>query len=167
MNLTLRMPQPDDYAVIADWVPDAKACVRWAGPLVPFPFAAAELQQLLTVSNASSYCLVAPGTSPFGFGQHFVVEQGSVHLGRIIVSPTARGKGIGRELCRQLIAQAIEVTAAGAVTLWVYRDNTAAIHLYSSLGFIPVESRSTEEALFMERRTNPSSFKRTGLRLAD
>ena len=78
MNLTLRMPQPDDYAAIATWVSDANACIRWAGPLVPFPFAVAELQQLLTVSNGESYCLVAPGTSPFGFGQHFIVESNGV-----------------------------------------------------------------------------------------
>ena len=165
MNLTLRMPQPDDYVAIAAWVPDAKACIRWAGPLVPFPVAAAELRHLLTVPNGESYCLVAPGSSPFGFGQHFVVEQGSVHLGRIIVCPTARGKGIGRELCRQLMSRALKATAAGAITLRVYRDNPAALHLYSSLGFIPVESRSTEEVLFMEQRANPS-FKRTGLRPA-
>jgi [ribosomal protein S18]-alanine N-acetyltransferase len=156
MTTTLRNPQPDDYLVIASWVPDAQACIRWAGPLVPFPFAAAELQRLLTVSNGESYCLADSGAEPCGFGQHFVVEDGAVHLGRIIVSPAARGKGLGRELCQQLIARAVQATGATAVTLRVYRDNAAALHLYSSLGFMPVAAKSSEEVLFMAHRANPS-----------
>ncbi len=154
MNATLRTPQPVDYSAIASWIPDAKACIRWAGPLVPFPFTTAELETLLSVARGESYCLAKAGNAPYGFGQHFVVEQGLVHLGRIIVSPAARGKGLGRELCRQLIARAIQATGASAVTLRVYRDNPTALHLYSGLGFIPVELRSTEEVLFMELRAN-------------
>jgi [ribosomal protein S18]-alanine N-acetyltransferase len=149
VNAMLRTPQPDDYAVIASWVPDAHACIRWAGPRVPFPFAAAELQQLLSVAQGESHCLGEAGAAPFGFGQHFVVEPGAVHLGRIIVSPAARGKGLGRELCRQLISRALQATGAGTVTLRVYRDNPAALRLYVSLGFVPVEPRSTEDVLFM------------------
>jgi [ribosomal protein S18]-alanine N-acetyltransferase len=152
---TLRTPQPDDYAAVASWIPDAKACIRWAGPLVPFPFTAAELPQLLAVSESESYCLVTSDEVPCGFGQHFIVEQGEVHLGRIIVSSAARGKGLGRELCRRLMSRAIQATAANTVTLRVYRDNLAALHLYSSLGFMPVESRSDEEVLFMAQRSKP------------
>lgn len=157
MNTALRTPLPVDYLAIASWIPDAKACIRWAGPLLSFPFAAAELEARLSVARGESYCLAEGGNTPYGFGQHFVVEQGLVHLGRIIVSPAVRGKGLGRELCRQLIARATQATGASAVTLRVYRDNPTALHLYLGLGFIPVELRSTEDVLFMELRTSGSA----------
>lgn len=124
---------------------------------MPFPFAAVELHRLLTIPNGESYCLLDSGSEPWGFGQHFVVEDGAVHLGRIIVAPAARGKGLGRELCRQLIARAIQATAANTVTLRVYRENAAALHWYASLGFVPVEPRSSEEVLFMAHGPRTSS----------
>jgi [ribosomal protein S18]-alanine N-acetyltransferase len=154
VHATLRTPRPADYLAIASWVPDAAACIRWAGPRVLFPFAAAELPTLLSVAGGESLCLAETELAACGFGQYWVVNQGAVHLGRIIVSPASRGKGLGRELCRRLISRAIQATGAGAVTLRVYRDNPTALHLYSRLGFAPVEPESTEEVLFMEMRVN-------------
>jgi ribosomal protein S18 acetylase RimI-like enzyme len=103
-----------------------------------------------------SYCLASSDSPPCGFGQHWVETDGCVHLGRIIVAPIARGQGVGRELCRQLIARAIQVTGAAIVTLRVYRDNPKALGLYLSLGFSPIESESDLEVLFMSRQANPS-----------
>lgn len=52
----------------------------------------------------------------------------------VAVTPDARGRGVGRALLEQVIADA---TAAGAsaVSLEVRADNAAARHLYASLGF--------------------------------
>jgi ribosomal protein S18 acetylase RimI-like enzyme len=148
MKPTLRSLQPTDYEAIASWVPDSAACLRWAGPRLAFPFSAADLPALLTVSNGESYCFVE-GAIPLGFGQHWVLTPGAVHLGRIILSPAVRGKGLGRVLCEQLAAKAIQSTHATSVTLRVYRDNTAAVALYTSLGFTPVESECGQDVLFM------------------
>jgi ribosomal protein S18 acetylase RimI-like enzyme len=149
VSIALRPTLPSDYTEIASWISDADACMRWAGPRVPFPFSYGELATLLAVAGGESYCLFDGGASACGFGQHWVLTPGSVHLGRIIVSPALRGRGFGRQLCQHLIARAIEATGATAVTLRVYRDNPAAIALYSSLGFVPVEVESAEEVLFM------------------
>ena len=97
---------------------------------------------------------------PYGFGQHFASQPSAVHLGRIIVSPAARGHGFGRQLCQKLIEQAFQTTGANAVTLRVYRDNPTALALYSSLGFSPVEAESTAEVFFMKMQAN-SSIERT------
>jgi ribosomal protein S18 acetylase RimI-like enzyme len=140
--------QPADYDAIASWIPDAAACLRWAGPRLRFPFSAAELPALLTVAGGESYCLF-DGTETCGFGQHWVLTPGAVHLGRIILSPSTRGKGLGRVLCRQLATKAVQSTGAHTVTLRVYRDNAAALALYASLGFTPVESDSDGDVLFM------------------
>jgi len=154
LKATLRTPTPADYALITSWVPDAAACLRWAGPRVPFPFASDELPTLLSATDGKSYCLAVGEGVPYGFGQHFASQPSAVHLGRIIVSPTARGHGFGRLLCQELIVQAFQATGANAVTLRVYRDNPTALALYSSLGFSPIEAESTAEVLFMKMQAN-------------
>lgn len=156
MNATLRLPEHTDYEAIATWIADAASCARWAGPNIKYPFSPAELQNMLEavneVAGGASYCLadaaISPGT-PLGFAQHWVITPGAVHLGRIIISPLARGKELGRTFCRLLMAQAIEATGAGAVTLRVYRDNSPALALYARLGFSAVESASSADILFM------------------
>ncbi|WP_326533816.1 GNAT family N-acetyltransferase [Pseudorhodoferax sp.] len=165
MNASLRSPSASDYAVIASWIPDAAAGLRWAGPRLPFPFSASALPELLAVPGGgeASYSLINEAENPCGFGQHWVLQPGAVHLGRIIVAPSARGRGIGRALCHQLIAAALHATGATAVTLRVYKDNTVAVRLYASLGFVEVASESTDEVLFMRMMVNPS-VKGTGLR---
>lgn len=160
MNTTLRPPQATDYEALASWIPDATACLRWAGPLIPFPLAATSLPGYLAVPNGTSYVLADGSGMPSAFGQHWVNTPGAVHLGRIIVSPAARGTGLGRSLCQQLIAEAIRTTRAASITLRVYRDNFAALSLYSSLGFVPEEANSDNEVLFM-RASAPASSDRT------
>jgi ribosomal protein S18 acetylase RimI-like enzyme len=154
MNATLRTPTAADYEVIASWVPDAKACERWAGPQLRYPFIAAELPRLLAMPDASSFCLREGDDTPIGFGQFWVKAPGFVHLGRIIVSPHERGRGLGRQLCELLVAKAARLTKAKTITLRVYKDNASAIAIYSSLGFMVVESQSTEEAWAMEAKTD-------------
>ncbi len=149
MKAALRPPDQADYDAIATWIKDADSCARWAGPLVPFPFPAGKLPELLSVTDGSSYCLSNSDGSCIGFGQFWVVKQGAVHLGRIIISPDVRGTGAGRLLCEKLMTKAVKATGATTVTLRVYRDNTAALSLYSSLGFSVVESESTGDLLFM------------------
>jgi [ribosomal protein S18]-alanine N-acetyltransferase len=149
VNVALRSARPADYEAIAAWIPDAEACLRWAGPRVAFPFSAAQLPHLLSVDGCASYCWSDGGSAACGFGQHWPHESGAVHLGRIIVSPALRGRGLGRELCRQLCARAIESAGASTVTLNVYRDNAVAVALYRSLGFAPIEARSSPEAFLM------------------
>jgi ribosomal protein S18 acetylase RimI-like enzyme len=158
MNATLRSPILADYETIASWVSDAEACLRWAGPQLAFPFFASELPRLLSAVGGQSYCLADETAAPYGFGQHWVIAPGAVHLGRIIVSPELRGNGLGRTLCQQLIAKAIQSTKANVITLRVFRDNHMAIALYSSLGFGFIEDESNERTFFMKMGANPAGY---------
>jgi ribosomal protein S18 acetylase RimI-like enzyme len=125
---------------------------------LPFPFSASDLPALLAVPSGgeSSYILIDESGIPYGFGQHWVLQPGAVHLGRIIVSPGARGRGLGRVLCLQLISEGLRATSATAVTLRVYRDNLVAVGLYERLGFVEVDEESTDDVLFMKMPANPS-----------
>lgn len=154
MEVILRIPQKTDYEAIASWIVDEKDCARWAGPLMPYPFVPEKLPELLEMDGCSSYCLSDSNNKCIGFGQFWVAEQEVAHIGRIIISPKARGIGAGRLLCEQLIDKAVRSTNAAYITLRVYRDNNAARSLYSSLGFFVVESESTGDLLFMRAVTN-------------
>lgn len=161
MEAILRPAEIGDYNAIASWVDDAEACARWAGPAVPFPFLAEELPDILSVTGGKSYCLAGSDGECIGFGQFWTVTQGAVHIGRIIISPSARGSGAGRVLCEKLIDRALRSTDSSVVTLRVYRTNSAALSLYSGLGFTVVEMESTSELLFM--KAEASSLRERGI----
>jgi len=156
---TLREPRPTDYEALATWVQDARACQRWAGPRVVFPFTAAQLPQQLDVAGGQSWFLDEGSGQPSGFGQHWPTQTpGAVHLGRVIIAPESRGWGLGIVLCRLLATQAVRASGAREVTLRVYRDNAAALSTYRGLGFEAVEAASDTEVLFM--RAAASGFVR-------
>ncbi|HJW55363.1 MAG TPA: GNAT family N-acetyltransferase [Burkholderiaceae bacterium] len=156
MNTLLRIPVASDYDTIASWIPDSISCARWAGPHFRFPFVSQELPELLAVPNSCSFSMAQGNGVLLGFGQFWRRDERSVHLGRIIVSPHERGRGYGKTLCNLLIAEALNATNAGTITLRVYRDNAPAFSIYSNLGFLIVESESNEEVFAMEARANPA-----------
>lgn len=149
----LRTLNNSDFETIASWIPDAAAARRWAGPLICFPFLAEDLPAALAIPGCetTSYCLIDDKQTPLGFGQHWVFQAEAVHLGRIIVDPHARGRGLGRRLCQQLIEAALNASRAKAITLRVYRTNAAAVALYESLGFSVDATESTDDILFMRK----------------
>ncbi|MBC3909489.1 GNAT family N-acetyltransferase [Undibacterium umbellatum] len=150
MSPSLRPVLMDDYAVIARWITSAQACSRWAGPTVTYPFKQNDLPALLAKPQAQSIVLVDANLKIVGYAQFWPRDEQRVHLGRIIVSPAARGKGYGRLLCEQLMQLAITETGLPVLSLRVYRDNPGALHLYQQLGFAEIEADSNDEVLAME-----------------
>lgn len=151
LTLILRLPQAEDYQALSGWIPDAAAALRWAGPLVRWPFSAEMLPTLLVAPGAHSRVLaIADDHTPLGFGQYWPRDDGAVHLGRLITAPGLRRQGHGRTLVQRLMAEARQATGAGRVTLRVYRDNAAAMALYAALGFSAMPEHSDDQVLFMQ-----------------
>lgn len=151
MKPSLCAVQPSHYATIADWLDSAEATQRWAGPGVPFPLPQERFAQVLELEARPGWALLDEQDQCLGFGQYWMTDAGTAHLGRIIVSPLARGRGLGRLLMQALSAQAMREAGVQRLTLRVYRDNTAAVTLYRDLGFQQVDASSTPELLFMQR----------------
>jgi len=149
MKPNLCAVQPSHYATIADWPDSAEATQRWAGPGVPFPLPPERFAQVLELEVRPGWALLDEQGQCLGFGQYWMTDADTAHLGRIIVSPLARGRGLGRLLMQALSAQAMHGAGVQRLTLRVYRDNTAAVALYRDLGFQQVEASSTPELLFM------------------
>lgn len=154
MNPHLRPVQPPHYATVASWPESAEATQRWAGPGVPFPLPPERFAQVLELAVRPGWVLLDEQDVCVGFGQYWMTDTGTAHLGRIIVSPLARGRGLGRLLMQALGAQALREDGTQQLTLRVYRDNTAAVALYRNLGFELVEAFSTPELLFMQCTTD-------------
>lgn len=153
MQPNLRPVQPSHYAAVARWSESAETTQRWAGPGVPFPLPPERFAQVLELESRPGWALLDEQDLCVGFGQYWMTGAGTAHLGRIIVSPLARGRGLGRLLMQALSAQALREDGIQRLTLRVYRDNTAAVALYRDLGFQQVEASSTPELLFMQRRS--------------
>lgn len=106
---------------------------------------------MLAHPGSRSYSLSDEKLTLYGFAQHWQSTPAEEHLGRIIVAPQARGKGLGRVLCQQLIDCCLCRKRRIGITLRVYRDNAAALALYRSFGFLPCETESSVDVLFMRR----------------
>ena len=63
-----------------------------------------------------------------------------IHVLNVAVAPSARGRGLGAALVRQVLDEAA-VRRVVAVTLEVRRSNTAGRRLYDSFGFEEVGAR--------------------------
>ena len=102
------------------------------------------------MDRADAFCLV--GTQELlGFGQVMPKPRNRLHFARLIVSPSHRGQGYGFELVNALLRRAL-ARQPKSVSLNVFRDNAAAIAVYSRLGFSeasPVPGYPRSAALHM------------------
>lgn len=123
-----------DLKTVITWIPDAESCLIWAGPKVSFPleleqlYKDIEFEKFLTYSFYNENELLA-------LGQIRLFENNRGHLSRIVVSPSLRGKGIGKIFCENLIKEAKKLNCK-TISLHVIKDNLVAISLYKKLGFI-------------------------------
>ena len=126
------------------------ATLRWAGPGVPYPLPPDQFENVLQLRERPGWLLLAENGMRVGFGQAWRTQPGTMHLGRLLVA-RRRGPRSRRRLVHALIEQAFQSDAVERLTLRVYRDNAAAVALYRSLGFEPVDTASTPALLFMQR----------------
>lgn len=134
-DVTLRPATSSDVGTLLAWVPDAKSALNWAGPGLPFPCKESELEAVLDLSPESSFVLETDAHTAVGFGQLLTAEgYRRCHLARLIIDPSARGRGLGRRLVQLLIDQPVHVSDP-YFTLNVLSDNYVAKALYVSLGF--------------------------------
>ena len=88
------------------------------------------------------------------FGQ-LTFRYGRSHLARLVVNPSMRGQGVGRQLLKGLIGKAEENPDIGEIALFVYRDNEPAYRCYSGEGFrvqpYPDGAALRDECYYMTR----------------
>lgn len=123
-----------DFNVLMDWFATKTKVRRWGGPEFEFPFTAATFRRDCHWPAMASYSLRDSEGDLLGFGQLYD-RDGYINLARVGVRPGSRGQRVGRDLMSRLMRAGLESLALPAYSLYVYRDNDAALGCYRSLGF--------------------------------
>jgi len=144
----LRPARIEDLDKVLTWTTSADAVRLWAGPNLCFPVERERLWQDFFKSPGAPFVLCAGAGELLAFGQVTHREENYAHLARLIVAPDQRGRGLGRALCRELLRIAPTFLPVRWCSLYVYPENTRAVALYRSVGF--VEARRERGFIRME-----------------
>lgn len=127
----------DDADQLISWFEGEESLVQFAGPIFTWPLTKEQIARHLTDTSRLFYKVTDEESSlVIGHGEIAKVPNEPPKLTCLIIGNKAfRGKGLGRELTRQLTVLAFDMQQADAVQLYVYDWNKNAYELYRSLGF--------------------------------
>ncbi|MEW8657546.1 MAG: GNAT family N-acetyltransferase [Candidatus Thiodiazotropha endolucinida] len=112
-------------------------------PSGSWPFDKAQLERLSR--ERRDFTVVLDNGQVIGFANLYTSIAGDRYfIGNVVISDTYRGQGIGRRLVRHMCDRIFD-RYASTVYISVFTDNTPALLLYASLGFMPydIEQRTT------------------------
>ena len=130
-------------SLVASWPRSSDEVLLWCGGK-EFPLPAETVLDWQLDDEVQSYLLIDDEV-PVGYGELWLdAEENEVELARIILSPAARGRGLGQALTRDLLAAARR-TGHADVFLRVHPDNATALRCYAAAGFVPVAAELAAE----------------------
>ena len=149
-----------DFDILMSWFTNANDVRRWGGPDFEFPFTPTSFRRDCRWPGLASYSLRDADKHLLAFGQ-FYDRDGHINLARIGVRPGLRGQGIGRHFMTRLMAAGREHLGLPAWSLYVYKDNDAALRCYRSLGFdvgpYPAGEKLADVCYYMTRPVTDGS----------
>jgi RimJ/RimL family protein N-acetyltransferase len=139
--IELREFTESDAAALVSWIDGPESLVLWSGPSgFGWPLDEAQILRYRATAGPRQRIWAAVAedgpADPVGHASLTIDPHGwTGRLGRVLVAPAARGRGIGEALVRA--AQHAAFTDAGVhrLALGVYAQNDKAIRLYERLGF--------------------------------
>jgi len=145
MTLTHRPVEEKDIAIICSF-PRSEEELFFLFPKAVFPLTPTQLQD--AIAHRSDATVVELDGEVVAFANFYRWETaGCCSIGNVIVSPVARGHGVGQYLIKQMIALAASKHQAAEVTVSCFNQNVAGLLLYPKLGFQPyaVEERNDKK----------------------
>ncbi len=125
----------DYLATLRSWFTDQAMLDKWAGPNFRFPHSAQSFTEDIKCQTLASYCLINEHNELLAFGQYYP-RLGHCHLGRLVVNPKYRRKGLASILIKALAANGMAELQLSSLSLFVLTDNISALNAYQKLGFI-------------------------------
>ena len=139
-----------DFDAIKNWVTDERTNALWSANYAPFPIEKTAFDKFLadmyTKHGDCPFVATTDDGTVVGFiccGVSFGTNEAM--LAFVMIDPSQRGKGYGREMIKLAAKYCIEILKADAVQLNVFTVNEKARKCYESAGFT-------------ERITTPGAF---------
>lgn len=139
--IRLRPYKDCDAEYLLQWMEDERTFVKWSANHFQYPLTREQLiaYKKINDENENSWIFTALDQKGSAIG-HLLMnklnfEENSIHFGHVLVDPSKRGNGIGKEMLNAALIYAFEVFQVSKVTLSVFDNNIQAFHCYKSLGF--------------------------------
>lgn len=146
--LRLRPYKSTDAAEIAAWITSETEFYKWsAGKIKHFPVLPSELDLYYNNGEETKDIWGMTAVDEEGIAGHLFMkfldeEKTQIRFGLIVLNPSRRGRGYGKEMVSLALKYAFEILKAEKVTLGVFENNPAAYHCYLASGL-----RDTQEAV--------------------
>lgn len=147
--LRVRAREQADLARIVSWIPDGETLYLFTGPRLSWPLTEAKLAALEETAGLSAWVLVDSAVPGRPLAHFDITLAGrEARLGRVVVDPMRRGRGLGAATTRSALAKAGELGAT-RMTLNVIDGNLPAIRSYEKLGFEREEGNVRSDVIRM------------------
>lgn len=155
--LELREFVPSDAERIVEWTGDETAFRKWCADRYDrYPIAPGDMLSFYETASKSGwffpYTAVLDGV-PVG---HLIIRfpyesRRTARFGFVIVDPSRRGQGLGRELIEAAKSEAKERFGASEATIGVFANNLPAHRCYLAAGFKDISSAEEYYEIFGEK----------------
>jgi ribosomal protein S18 acetylase RimI-like enzyme len=143
-----------DIPDLMTWFHDVRSTQEWGGWAFRYPFDEKTFREDIQLNALDSFVVRSESGELIAFGQ-VRNKFGRGHLARVAVAPKYRGRGLGRDLVSSLCQKAIELFGCSENSLFVSKNNVAALRCYTRLGFreapYPKNDGMEHKTLFMIR----------------
>ncbi len=148
--LNVRARSEADAREVVGWVEDAQALYLFSGPRLTWPLTVDQLQGMLAIEGLAASVVVSQTGEVVA---HFdlTIDGALARLGRVIVKPELRGRGLASRMMDLAVSQAQRL-GAEVVRLNVITTNEPACRVYRRAGFDVLPGASSRaDVTVMER----------------
>lgn len=143
--MILRPYTREDSPIIASWLRTERELYQWSADrygIYPLPPYKIDENYIACIKETNGRFFPLTGVDENGqVVAHIIIrypnptDDTRLRLGFVIVDPTMRGKGYGKELCTLALAYIKEHFGVKYVELGVFENNESALKCYQSVGF--------------------------------
>jgi RimJ/RimL family protein N-acetyltransferase len=140
-RVALRPFEEDDFPFVLHSITSANELLQWAGPGFSWPLNEAQLRDYRDkgVQDPDTFqpLSVLEDDAVVGHVQLVLDRKNDLgYIGRVLVSPAERGRGLGEALMQEVVRLALDDLRLHRISLNVFDFNNAAIRCYERVGFI-------------------------------